>query len=294
MLILLLIALAGFAAQLVDGGLGMGFGATSTTLLITLAGLGPAQASAAVHAAQLGTTLASGATHWRFGNVDWKVALALAVPGSVAAFLGATLLANLHMDAARPITAAILLCIGINLMWRFSRGRVQRTYSQRNHGTGFLGALGFIGGFVDSTGGGGWGPITTSTLLSAGRIEPRRVVGTVCTAEFSIAAAATFGFAFGMWEDLVSNLLTVAALLIGGVIAAPIAAWSVTRLNPVILGSFVGTLLVLLNVPTVLGALDAPEEVLWLVRGAVLLIGINLGVHGFKAYSRNKMRLAAG
>jgi hypothetical protein len=119
-------------------------------------------------------------------------------------------------------------------------------------------------------------------------------VGTVCTAEFSIAAAATFGFAFGMWEDLVSNLLTVVALLIGGVIAAPIAAWSVTRLNPVILGSFVGTLLVLLNVPTVLGALDAPEEVLWLVRGAVLLIGINLGVHGFKAYSRNKMRLAAG
>ena len=123
---LLLIALAGLAAQLVDGGLGMGFGVTSTTILIALAGLGPAQASAVVHTAELGTTLASGISHWRFGNVDWKVVRRLAVPGAVGAFAGATVLSNLSTEAAAPLTAMILSLIGVNLVWRFSRGRIRR------------------------------------------------------------------------------------------------------------------------------------------------------------------------
>lgn len=248
---LLLIALAGLAAQLVDGGLGMGFGVTSTTILIALAGLGPAQASAVVHTAELGTTLASGVSHWRFGNVDWKVVRRLAVPGAVGAFAGATVLSNLSTEAAAPLTAMILSLIGVNLVWRFSRGRIRRE-GGGEHSRGFLGGLGLFGGFIDASGGGGWGPVTTSTLMTLGRTEPRRIVGTVNTAEFLVTAAATLGFVIGLWDDLVANLAAVLALLIGGVIAAPIAAWLVTRTNPAALGGIVGTLLVALNLPKVL------------------------------------------
>ena len=248
---LLLIALAGLAAQLVDGGLGMGFGVTSTTILIALAGLGPAQASAVVHTAELGTTLASGISHWRFGNVDWKVVRRLAVPGAVGAFAGATVLSNLSTEAAAPLTATILSLIGVNLVWRFSRGRIRRE-GGGEHSRGFLGGLGLFGGFIDASGGGGWGPVTTSTLMTLGRTEPRRIVGTVNTAEFLVTAAATLGFVIGLWDDLVANLAAVLALLIGGVIAAPIAAWLVTRTNPAALGGIVGTLLVALNLPKVL------------------------------------------
>ncbi|SMG20721.1 hypothetical protein SAMN06295981_1114 [Corynebacterium pollutisoli] len=248
---LLLIALAGLAAQLVDGGLGMGFGVTSTTILIALAGLGPAQASAVVHTAELGTTLASGVSHWRFGNVDWKVVRRLAVPGAVGAFAGATVLSSLSTEAAAPLTATILSLIGVNLVWRFSRGRIRRE-GGGEHSRGFLGGLGLFGGFIDASGGGGWGPVTTSTLMTLGRTEPRRIVGTVNTAEFLVTAAATLGFVIGLWDDLVANLAAVLALLIGGVIAAPIAAWLVTRTNPAALGGIVGTLLVALNLPKVL------------------------------------------
>ena len=104
---------------------------------------------------------------------------AFAIPGAIGAFLGSTLLVRLSTEAARPIMSLILALIGLNLMWRFSRGLTQRKAAQRPHSTGFLAGLGLFGGFVDATGGGGWGPVTTSTLLSAGRAEPRRIVGTV-------------------------------------------------------------------------------------------------------------------
>lgn len=273
------IAIAGLAAQLVDGGLGMGFGVTSTTILIMLAGLGPAQASAVVHTAELGTTLASGISHWRFGNVDWKVVACIGIPGAVGAFTGSTILSNLSTEAAKPVMSLILALIGLNLMLRFSRGLVHRTVTQKPHSRGFLGVLGVFGGFVDATGGGGWGPVTTSTLLSAGRSEPRRIVGTVNTAEFLVTAAATAGFAIGMWEDLVANLAAVVALLVGGVIAAPIGAWLVSRLNPILLGGIVGTLIALLNLPVVLKAVGVTDH-LWVVRVAVLLLGAALSARG--------------
>src|SRR5699024_4048178 len=155
---LIFIALAGFAAQLVDGGIGMGFGVTSTTLIIFLAGLGPAQASAVVHAAELGTTLVSGFSHWRFGKVDWKIVFSLAIPGAIVAFIGETLLSNLSLEAAQPVTSALLVLIAINPIWRFSRGNIKRTITNRPHATPFLVALGSVGGMVDATGGGGWGP----------------------------------------------------------------------------------------------------------------------------------------
>ncbi|MBC3185794.1 sulfite exporter TauE/SafE family protein [Corynebacterium sp. zg-331] len=277
---LLLVCLGGLAAQLVDGGLGMGFGVTSTTLLLALAGLGPAQASAVVHTAELGTTLASGVAHWRFGNVDWKAVGFLAVPGAIGAFAGATVLANISTEAARPITAVILCLIGLNLLWRFSRARAPRT--EKPHHPGFLGGLGLFGGFIDATGGGGWGPVTTSTLLSLGRAEPRRVVGTVNTAEFLVTLAAVLGFLVSLWEDLVANLVLVAALLIGGVIAAPIAAWLVTRMNPAALGSVVGSLLLVLNLPAACSLVGLPDPAVLALRAAVLVAGAVLALRAWR------------
>lgn len=276
---LLLIAVAGLAAQLVDGGLGMGFGATSSTMLIALAGLTPAAASAVVHTAELGTTLASGVAHTRFGNVDWRTAFAIGIPGAIGAFLGATVLVRLSTEAARPVMSLILALIGLNLMLRFARGLTQRKLADKPHSRGFLAGLGLLGGFVDATGGGGWGPVTTSTLLSAGRSEPRRIVGTVNTAEFLVTMAATLGFAVGMWNDLMANLAGVLALLAGGVIAAPIGAWVVTRMNPIALGGVVGTLIVFLNLPVVLKFLGM-DSGLWAVRVVVLIVGAALSVRG--------------
>lgn len=285
---LLLIAVAGLAAQLVDGGLGMGFGVTSTTLLITLATLTPAAASAVVHTAELGTTMASGLSHWRFGNVDWRVVARIGLPGAIGAFAGATVLSNLSTEAAKPAMAVILVLIGINLVVRFSRGRVRREFSNRPHSRTFLAILGLGGGFVDATGGGGWGPVTTSTLLSLGRSEPRRIIGTVNTAEFLVALAATIGFAIGLWEDLVAHFAAVIALLAGGVIAAPLAAWLVTRLNPVALGGIVGTLLVFLNLPAVLAPLELSDATVWIARGTAVGVGLFMSLLGVLRARRNR------
>lgn len=284
---LILIAIAGLAAQLVDGGLGMGFGVTSTTILIMLAGLGPAQASAVVHTAEVGTTLVSGISHWKFGNVDWKVVLRLGVPGAIGAFAGATFLSNLSMEAAAPVTSAILALIGMNLVWRFSKGRVRRTFSQRPHSAGFLGGLGIVGGFVDASGGGGWGPVTTSTLMTLGRTEPRKIVGTVNTAEFLVSVAATLGFIIGLWSDLVDNLAAVVALLIGGAIAAPIAAWLISRVNATALGGFVGTTIVALNAPKVWNALGVELASDWIVQLAIVLLGVVFTIIGIRRYRTN-------
>ncbi|MDK8787849.1 sulfite exporter TauE/SafE family protein [Corynebacterium striatum] len=276
---LILIALGGAAAQLVDGGIGMGFGVTSTTILL-LAGLGPAQASAVVHTAELGTTLVSGLSHWRFGNVHWPTVFKLGVPGAIAAFLGATVLSNVSTESAAPITALILVAIGANLVWRFSRPRPKRSAYKRQHSTGFLAGLGLVGGFVDATGGGGWGPVSTSTMMAIGREQPRRIVGTVNTAEFLVTFGATAGFIVGLWHEIVAHLAAVIALLIGGAITAPIAAWLISRVNPVVLGGFVGTAIVDLNVGKVIGGAETYfgwEVASWVipvVQVAIAVVGI--------------------
>ncbi|MHA2789947.1 sulfite exporter TauE/SafE family protein [Corynebacterium sp. S7] len=281
----MLIALAGFAAQLVDGGLGMGFGITSTTILIALAGLGPAQAVAAVNAAQLGTTLASGISHWRFGNVNWRHSLMLGIPGMILSFIGATVLANLPVEAARPLTGIILMVLGVHLVIRFSRGASQKsapTSEQTNSPTSkpMLFGLGAIGGFLSSTGGGGWGPVTVSTLMTLGKSEPRKIVGTVSAAEFLVSIGGTAGFVVSMWDQLVENAMIIMALLLGGVIAAPIAAWAVSRLNPYLLGGFVGTVLIVLNVPAVFGGLGWSETTMWVLRAVIIAIGFSITIVG--------------
>ena len=194
---LLLIAVAGAAAELIDGTLGMGFGVTASTVLIVLAGLGPAQVSAIVHTAELGTTLASGVSHWKFGNVDWGVVLRLGVPGAIGAFLGATLLSHMSTAVAAPVTAGILCVLGVVLVAKFARGASAPPPMKQPYNPVFLAVLGVCGGFIDASGGGGWGPVTSSTLMSLGRTEPRRVIGAVNTAEFLVTLAATSGLRWG-------------------------------------------------------------------------------------------------
>jgi uncharacterized membrane protein YfcA len=244
---LLIIALVGVGAQLVDGALGMAFGVTASTLLV-LSGVAAAQASAAVHLAEVGTTFASGLSHWKFNNIDWSIVAKLGVPGAIGAFLGATVLSSLSTEEAAPLMAAILLGIGVYVLVRFSLGRPPGLRSNHTpHTAKFLAPLGIFGGFIDASGGGGWGPVTTSTLLSQGKTAPRTIIGSVSASEFLVAISASVGFAVGLREEFLDNLPIVAGLAIGGVIAAPFAAWLVTKVSPALLGTAVGGVIVLTN-----------------------------------------------
>ena len=142
---LILVAIAGLAAQLVDGSLGMGYGLTSSTLLI-FAGLTPAMASASVHLAEVGTTALSGVAHHRFGNVEWHAVRRIAIPGGIGAFLGATFLSSLSTEAAKPLASTLLFALGIYVLLRFLLGKV-RVERKGRPGLKFLAPLGFIGGF---------------------------------------------------------------------------------------------------------------------------------------------------
>jgi uncharacterized protein len=269
---LLLLALAGLGAQLVDGSLGMAYGVTSTTLLLAI-GTNPAAASATVHLAEIGTTLASGAAHWRFGNVDWKVVLRIGIPGAVGAFAGATFLSALSTEVAAPVMSLLLLSLGVYVLTRFTvaglpTGRLGLPLRRR-----FLAPLGLVAGFVDATGGGGWGPVGTPALLASGRIEPRKVIGSIDTSEFLVALAASLGFLVGLGSQGIDPLW-VLALLAGGLVAAPLAAWLVRHLPPRVLGSAVGGVIVLTNVRTLLRSdwVDASEGVQAVALGAVAVV----------------------
>ncbi|WP_106365981.1 sulfite exporter TauE/SafE family protein [Glycomyces artemisiae] len=247
---LVLLGIVGLVAQLVDGSLGMAYGVTSTTLLLAI-GTNPASASATVHLAEIGTTLASGASHWRFGNVDWKVVLKIGIPGAVGAFAGATFLSWLSTELAAPVMSLILLGLGLYLLIRFTL----RGLDSRNLGKPlrkrFLAPLGLVGGFLDATGGGGWGPVGTPALLASGRIEPRKVIGSIDTSEFLVALAASLGFLFALGSQGI-DFAWVGVLLLGGLIAAPIAAWLVRHIPPRVLGSAVGGVIILTNTRTLL------------------------------------------
>jgi len=252
-----MLALFGLAAQLVDGGLGMAYGLTSSTLLLA-AGLAPAVASASVHMAEVGTTLASGLAHHKLGNTDWRAVRWLAIPGAVGAFTGAVVLSNLHADSAKPWISGFLAILGVYILIRFAvlGGRIK--VREGSISGKFLVPLGAVAGFLDAVGGGGWGPISTPALLASGKMEPRKVVGTVSASEFLVASSATIGFLISLDRSLIA-LQVVAALLVGGLIAAPVAALMVRFLHPRILGTAVGGLILLTNMRTILKAvgLDA-------------------------------------
>ncbi|RZT87631.1 hypothetical protein EV383_4557 [Pseudonocardia sediminis] len=268
---LIVFALVGFGAQLVDGALGMAYGVTSTSLLL-IAGVNPATASASVHLAEVGTTLAAGASHWRFGNVDWKLVLRLGVPGAIGAFLGATALSALSTDDAAPYMSGILLALGVYVLLRFSfRPPKVSTARTSPHRAKFLSPLGLVAGFVDASGGGGWGPVATPALLTAGKTAPRTVIGSVDTSEFMVAVAASIGFLVGLGSEVLDPY-TIGGLLLGGVLAAPLAAWLVTKVPAPVLGTAVGGIIVFTNARTILRALDASSTVTTIVYVGISLV----------------------
>ncbi len=284
---LLTLILVGFAAQLVDGSLGMAYGVTSSTLLLTI-GLAPAAVSASVHLAEIGTTLASGTAHWRFGNVDWRVVLRIGLPGAVGGFAGATLLSNLSTASAKPWMSILLLALGIYILARFVRGVPSRKREAPPR-TRFLVPLGLIAGAVDATGGGGWGPIATPTLLSTGRMSPRKVIGTVDTSEFLVAVGASAGFLLGL-QGRGIVWTAVGALLAGGLVAAPIAAYLIRVVPAQMLGSAVGGIIILTNTRVLLGsasvtggAAAAVYAVVLAVWGVALTLGVRATLRARRA-----------
>lgn len=251
----LTLALVGLAAQLVDGSLGMAYGVTSSTLLIAT-GIAPAAASAAVHFSEIGTTLVSGISHHKLGNVDWRTVSILAVPGAIGAFVGATFLASLPGDVAKPWVAGLLLLLGCYVMYRFLALRGRRPVFPGRVSARFLAPLGLVAGAMDAVGGGGWGPVGTTSLLSSGRLEPRKVVGSIDTSEFLVAIGGSLGFLLALGSQGIAWQIA-GALLLGGVIAAPFAAWLVKHLPATILGVAAGGVIVLTNTKTLLEAAGA-------------------------------------
>ena len=268
--LLLLVSVAGFFAQLIDGSMGMAFGVSATSLLLLLA-YNPAAASAIVHLAEVATTAVSGVSHIRFGNVHWPTLLKIAIPGSLGAFVGAVLLSNLDLSAARPWTSGILLALGIVIIARFVRARVQKP--ERYGRKRWLVPLGLVGGFVDSTGGGGWGPVVTSSLTASRVLEPRKAIGTTNTAEFLVALSASVGFLLGLGSSAIP-WDAVIALIVGGVLAAPLAAWLVTKVPQQMLGLVVGFVIVLLNTRQIAVSFEVPGGVLWTLLALVAVAGI--------------------
>lgn len=276
---LIVLVIVGFLAQLVDGALGMAYGATSTTLLLT-AGLSPATASASVHLAELGTTAAAGASHWRFGNVDWRTVRRIGIPGAIGAFLGAVVLSSVSAELARPWMAGILLALGMYIICRYTIFGVPKPRGRRYVRGRFLAPLGLGAGFIDATGGGGWGPATTPTILASGRYEPRKVIGSVDTSEFLVALAASIGFLLALGTSGVAWTY-VAALLIGGVAAAPLAAWLVRYVTPALLGASVGGLILVTNARTLFDAYGVSGDVrnsVYLALAAVWVLAVAIVV----------------
>ena len=235
---LLTFALIGFAAQLIDGALGMAFGQISSTLLISM-GVPPAAASAGVHTAETFTTAVSGISHVAHRNVDWRLFLRIVIPGVIGGVLGAYILSQIHADVAKPFVLAYLTGLGLYL---FYRGIMHRHTERR---PSIVEPLGALGGFLDAAGGGGWGAIVTSNLLVQGS-NPRKTIGTVNTAEFflTVTISATFIATLG-WQVFTA---TTVGLLLGGVLAAPFGAWIAKRVNPDTLLTFVGALLSLTSI----------------------------------------------
>lgn len=262
---LIVFALAGLVAQFIDGSLGMGFGVIGTSMLVA-AGASAASASAVIHAAKVGTALVSGGSHWKFGNVHWRTVGLLGIPGAIGAYFGATFLSGIDGKNVAPFTAVILCVLGLYMLYRFTFDVVRSAVDPSSLRVRFLVPLGVVGGVIDAIGGGGWGPVATPTLMTAGRMEPRTAIGSASLAELLVALGASLGFFLHLSSEQV-NLSHVAALLLGAIVVAPFAAWVVKVMAPMVLGTLVGVLIVVLNVRTILLAFDVAGAV---IAGAIV------------------------
>ncbi|MEP7323481.1 MAG: sulfite exporter TauE/SafE family protein [Saprospiraceae bacterium] len=232
--------LIGLFAQMVDGTLGMGYGATSTSFLISF-GVPPVISSMGVHVAEMFTTGASAISHYRFKNINKKLVLNLLIPGVIGSILGAYLLADvIDGNVIKPFVAIYMIILAVIIVIKGLRKTIQKKKTTQ------LGALAIFGGFMDAIGGGGWGPIVTSTLMGQGR-DPRYTIGSVNTAEFAISFASGITF---LLFDGINGWQVIAGLMIGGLIAAPISAYLVNKIPRKPVTIMVGVLLIFLSLRT--------------------------------------------
>ena len=231
----------GFLAQLIDGALGMAYGVSSNTFLLSL-GVPPAVASASVHAAEVFTTGVSGLSHWRLGNVDSYLLKRLVIPGVLGGAIGAYLLTEMPTQMIKPIVAVYLAVMGIVIL-----RRAMGTVEEREVRTALV-PLGAVGGFFDAIGGGGWGPIVTSTLVARGN-SPRFTIGSVSMTEFFVTLSQSIVFVLTLTLTL-ENAQIILGLLIGGVLAAPLAAFTARHIPARPLMMAVGVLIIILSVRT--------------------------------------------
>lgn len=233
--------LVGFMAQMIDGTLGMAYGVSCRTFLRTITGIPTSVASAVVHCSEIPTTLVSGIFHWKLKNIDKKMLLKLIVPGVIGGILGVYLLSDFG-DILEPFIDGYLIIIGIFI---FSKAFQKERKEPKNMST-LVYPIGLAGGFLDATGGGGWGPVVTSTLIASGQ-DVKKSIGTTNTAEFIVTVAETTAFA-ALMVDFTSYTPIIIGLIIGGVIAAPIAAVACKKLPVRPLLGLVGILVTGLNI----------------------------------------------
>ena len=234
----LLFVAIGFAAQVIDGAIGMAFGVTAMTFLLSL-GASPAVASASVHAAEVFTSAASGISHWRFGNIQWGFFRNLAIGGMLGGATGAYILVSAPGEIMRFVVNVYLTVIGIVIVAKAFR----RVLANRTISVPALRTLGFVGGFLDAIGGGGWGPVVTSTLVGRGAI-PRIAIGSTSIAEFFVATTIAGTFVATIGLELWPMIL---GLIVGGVVSAPLAAFVTRKLPDRTMMMLVGVVISLLS-----------------------------------------------
>jgi uncharacterized membrane protein YfcA len=243
---ILLFILVGFAAQMIDGALGMAYGVSASTFLLSM-GVPPAAASASVHIAEVFTTGVSGFSHFKLGNIDKALVKKLAIPGVLGGIAGAYILSNIDGNVIKPFVSVYLLIMGVRILWKVLRKQVYVEEKEVRH----MSLLAVVGGFFDAVGGGGWGPIVTTTLIANGN-NPRKTIGSVNLTEFFVtfAEAVTFITLIGL-----VNVNVILGLIIGGVIAAPLGAYLTRKVPAPAMMTIVGLLISFLSVRTIVQAL---------------------------------------
>jgi len=275
---MLLFALAGFFASFVDGALGMGFGPTSSSILLG-SGLSPTSVSTSVNIVKVATGVAAAVSHWRFGNIARKLVLGLALPGMAGALVGATLLSSLNGVALKPALAALLIVIGLRILFRFARLRAQtpeQSTGQSVPPTTFnrkgLHLAAACGGVTNGMIG-AWGPVVTPFLLHRG-LSPRYAIGSANTAEVAVASASAVSLIAAVGRGGV-QLGVVVAMLVGGVLAAPVAAWAIRFIPARPLGIAVAGLLLLTNARELISWAGLTSWSWWIYAGILLLVALS-------------------
>jgi len=241
-------AVVGFTAQLIDGALGMAYGVSSTTSLVTI-GVYPALASASVHTAEIFTTLVSGSAHLKVGNVERNIALHLVIPGVIGGITGAYVCTYVSGTPLSVIVGFILLTMGFIILFKFAFKNTTH-FRTKSPSSKTLVPLGYVASFSDALGGGGWGPIATTTLV-ANNVKPNEAIGSVNFAEFFVTTSETITFLILIGPENF-NWLIILGLLVGGVICAPIAALLCKKVPQKILGILVGITVMTLSVRMIL------------------------------------------